>query len=69
METFFKQKFCYPGKEKVSFSHRHLIRKALMRSISGISSLPGRGKQPGLVPNLVRGWYGANTNQVQRFPD
>jgi len=32
-----------------------------MRSISGICSLPGREKQPGLVPNMVRAWYGAGT--------
>jgi len=60
MEAFIKQKFQYPKKGKVSFSHLHLMRKALMRSISGISSLPWREKQPDLVPNLVRGWYGAD---------
>jgi len=40
-----------------------------MRSISVICSLPGRGKQPHPGPNLVRGWYGASTDRVRRFPD
>jgi len=61
VKTFIKQKFQYPGKEKVSLSHLHLTRKVLMRSISVICSLPCREQEPNLVPNQVRGWYGPGT--------
>jgi len=56
--TFHQAKILEPGKRKVTFIRLHLKPKALMRSISGICSLPWRGNQPNLVPNLLRGWYG-----------